>query len=82
MRVRIVYCRRCGYQDRALGLARDIVTFFDDVSVELVPGDNGVFDVFVNDELVHSRFQTRRFPDSEEILSEVGRRRAVLRGYR
>ena len=82
MRVRIVYCRRCGYQDRALELARDIITFFDDVSVELVPGDNGVFDVFVNDELVHSRFQTRRFPDSEEILSEVGRRRATLRGYK
>jgi selT/selW/selH-like putative selenoprotein len=82
MKVRIVYCRRCGYQDRALELARDIITFFDDVSVELVPGDNGVFDVFVNDELVHSRFQTRRFPDSEEILSEVGRRRATLRGYR
>ena len=82
MKVRIVYCRRCGYQDRALELARDIITFFDDVSVELVPGDNGVFDVFVNDELVHSRFQTRRFPDSEEILSEVGRRRATLRGYK
>ena len=82
MRVRIVYCRRGGYQDRALELARDIITFFDDVSVELVPGDNGVFDVFVNDELVHSRFQTRRFPDSEEILSEVGRRRATLRGYK
>ncbi|MCQ4449006.1 MAG: Rdx family protein [Sulfolobales archaeon] len=82
MRVRILYCRRCGYQDRALELARDIVTFFDDVSVELVPGNDGVFDVFVNDELVHSRFQTRRFPDSEEILSEVGRRRATLRGYK
>ena len=82
MRVRIVYCRRCGYQDRALDLARDIITFFDDVSVELVPGNNGVFDVFVNDELVHSRFQTRRFPDSEEILSEVGRRRSLLRDYK
>ncbi|MCG2888497.1 MAG: Rdx family protein [Sulfolobales archaeon] len=82
MRVRIVYCRRCGYQDRALELARDIITFFDDVWVELVPGDNGVFDVFVNGELVHSRFQTRRFFDSEEILSEVGRRRAALRGYK
>jgi selT/selW/selH selenoprotein domain len=69
MRVRTVYCRRCGYQGRALELARDIITFFDDVSVELVPGNNGVFDVFVDDELMHSRFQTRRFPDSEEILS-------------
>jgi selT/selW/selH-like putative selenoprotein len=73
VKVKIVFCRKCGYHERALELARDLVHFFDDVAVELVPGENGVFDVYVNGSLIFSRFQARRFPDSEEVLQEVGR---------
>ena len=75
MKLTIVFCRKCGYQDRAVELARDVLNFFDDVSVEIVPGDNGVFDVYLDGELIFSRHKERRFPLNEEVLSVIGKKR-------
>ena len=43
-----------------------------DVESELVRGDNGVFDVVVDGELIYSKHQTGRFPDPDEILAKLG----------
>jgi selT/selW/selH-like putative selenoprotein len=72
--VKIVYCRPCKYMDRALNLARDILSYFEEANVELIQGDKGIFDVYINDELVFSRYIQKRFPEHDEILKELGKR--------
>ncbi|TRM74509.1 hypothetical protein DJ532_12645 [Sulfolobus sp. A20-N-F8] len=60
--------------DRALDLAKDILSYFEEANVELVQGDRGIFDVYINDELVFSRYNQKRFPDHQEILQEISKR--------
>ncbi len=72
--VKIVYCRPCKYMDRALDLTRDILSYFEEANVELVQGDRGIFDVYVNDELIFSRYSQKRFPEHQEILQEISKR--------
>jgi selT/selW/selH-like putative selenoprotein len=40
---------------------------FDDARVELDRGSGGVFDVFVDGDLVYSKADTGRFPDKGEV---------------
>jgi selT/selW/selH-like putative selenoprotein len=54
MKVRILYCRPCGYRARAEALASELRTRFG-ATVETAPGKLGQFDVFVDDELVATR---------------------------
>ncbi|QKR00358.1 SelT/SelW/SelH family protein [Metallosphaera tengchongensis] len=75
--VKIVYCRPCGYLDRALDTAREILSYFEDVKVELEQGKNGIFDVYVDGELKLSRYQLKRFPEIQEILMEIGKKKQV-----
>ncbi|BAK54354.1 SelT/SelW/SelH family protein [Sulfurisphaera tokodaii] len=72
--VKIVYCRPCGYLDRAINLARDILAYFENVEVTLEQGKNGIFDVYLNGELIFSRYQEKRFPEHEEILKQIGKK--------
>jgi selT/selW/selH-like putative selenoprotein len=72
--VKMVYCRPCGYLDRALELARDLLQYFENIKVEIEQGKNGIFDVYLNDELIFSRYKEKRFPENMEILKEVGKR--------
>jgi selT/selW/selH-like putative selenoprotein len=72
--VKIVYCRPCGYLDRALELARDLLQYFENIKVEIEQGKNGIFDVYMNDELIFSRYKEKRFPENMEILKEAGKR--------
>ncbi|MBP1357161.1 MAG: SelT/SelW/SelH family protein [Sulfolobus sp.] len=72
--VKIVYCRPCKYIDRALNLARDILSYYEEADVELVQGDKGIFDVYISDELIFSRYIEKRFPESEEILKALSRK--------
>jgi|GEM_PF-307987 len=76
--VRIVYCRPCGYLDRALEMSREILSYFDDVKVELEQGKNGIFDVYVDGELKFSRYQLKRFPEIQEVLQEIGKKEVEL----
>jgi selT/selW/selH-like putative selenoprotein len=41
------------------------------VDAELVKGRGGVFDVEVDGVLIYSKFDTDRFPTSEEIVSQL-----------
>jgi len=40
-------------------------------SVELVPSDNGKFEVNVNDQLIFSKLQTHRHAETGEIISLI-----------
>ena len=44
------------------------------VEAELVKGDNGVFDVVADGELVFSKHAEGRFPDDEEIVRALSSR--------
>jgi selenoprotein W-related protein len=72
-RVEIVYCRRCRFVLRAGWLAQELLLTLGDVVGELalVPGDGGVFEVWVEGERVFSRADAGRFPESKELKQLV-----------
>jgi len=39
----------------------------------LIKGNNGIFDVAVDGEIVFSRYKAGRFPDDEEVLQLIRR---------
>lgn len=39
---------------------------------ELVAGGGGVFDVVADGQLVYSKHETGRFPEDDEVLSQLG----------
>jgi selenoprotein W-related protein len=41
------------------------------VEPQLVKGDDGVFDVVADGQMVFSKHQTGRFPDEEEVLEAL-----------
>ncbi|MBI2992629.1 MAG: SelT/SelW/SelH family protein [Gammaproteobacteria bacterium] len=67
--VRIVYCTQCRFILRAAWLAQELLmTFAEELGeVALVPGRDGIFEVRLNDELLFSRKNSGRFPESSEL---------------
>ena len=41
------------------------------VEATLVKGDNGIFDVVVDGVRIYSKDETGRFPEDEEVLSQL-----------
>ena len=72
-RVSIVYCTQCRFILRASWMAQELLmTFGRDLGeVALVPGEGGIFDVLVDEELVFSRSDKGRFPESKELKQMV-----------
>ncbi|MCH7708803.1 MAG: Rdx family protein [Myxococcales bacterium] len=55
---------------KATSLAAAIQAEFG-VDADLVQGESGVFDVTVDGRLIFSKDKTGRFPDDEEVLSQL-----------
>lgn len=68
-RVSILYCRQCRWLLRAAWLSQEILTTFSEEigEVALQPGTGGVLEVRVDGELVFSRKEKDRFPESKEL---------------
>jgi selenoprotein W-related protein len=68
-RLEIEYCRQCRWLLRAAWLAQELLTTFEKElgGVTLVPGTNGIFEVRLEGELLFSRRQHGRFPESKEV---------------
>jgi len=68
-RVEIVYCTQCRWLLRAAWMAQELLTTFDTElgEVALVPGTGGIFEVRLNEELLFSRKEAGRFPESKEL---------------
>jgi selenoprotein W-related protein len=72
-RVEIIYCTQCRWLLRAGWIAQELLTTFDTElgEVALVPGTGGAFEVRVDGELVWSRKEAGRFPESKELKQRV-----------
>ncbi len=68
-KIKIMYCVPCGYLPKAEEFKKALEE--KGAEVELVEGDRGVFDVWVNDKLVFSKHEQGRYPEIEEITSKL-----------
>jgi len=68
-RLEINYCTQCRWLLRAAWMAQEVLTTFETElgEVALVPGTGGVFDVRLDGELIYSRKEAGRFPESKEL---------------
>ncbi len=69
----IEYCTHCRWLLRAAWLAQELLTTFDSdiTSLSLVPGTGGIFEVRLNGEVIFSRKEQSRFPESKELKQLV-----------
>ncbi len=71
-RVRIRYCTQCRWLMRAQWLAGELLTTFPlELEVTLEPGVGGIFDVLLDDQLLFSRAERRRFPELKELKQKL-----------
>jgi selenoprotein W-related protein len=81
-KVRITYCLPCHYQAKALQDADALLKEFGSriERLELVPGEHGVYDVAVDDEIVYSIEREHRFPEVPDLIQRVHRKVPEARG--
>ncbi len=67
--IEIEYCTQCRWLLRAAWMAQELLfTFeYDIARVSLVPGTGGVFVVRLNGDVLFSRKEQGRFPESKEL---------------
>ncbi len=72
-RVVITFCSDCGYEAETLSLAGALLRTFGGQleGVQLVPWDEGTFEVLVEDDLVHSMARDGGFADHERVKQAV-----------
>jgi selenoprotein W-related protein len=75
----IEYCLECCETLRALNDAQEILMQYEDriSQLTLVPGENGMFEVAVGENLVFSKHHLGRHPEEGELVRLVG---AALKG--
>ncbi|MDW8084064.1 MAG: Rdx family protein [Candidatus Caldarchaeum sp.] len=76
MNVKIRYCVPCGHLPQAMDMAKGLLSRYGqklnkNFSVTLDTTDSGIFEVYIDDQLVFSRHQQRRFPTQDEIVEMI-----------
>ena len=79
VKVKITYCAECGYERQTLDLAKALMLEFGTRlgSIELIPWDDGTFEVSVAGQLVHSMVHDGGFPEHATIAQAVRRQLAA-----
>lgn len=78
VKVTIAYCAECGYDQQAIELAAALLRECPDclLGVELVPWQEGSFEVTVAGDLVHSMYRDGGFPEPRGVVAAVRSRAA------
>ena len=74
MNINILYCVQWNYEPQALSLRDELYEAFRNytgVSIEIVPGARGSFEVIVDKVMVFSKLDLDRFPNSGEIVNLI-----------
>jgi len=73
VKVEIEYCTQCNWLLRAAWMAQELLTTFasDITSLTLVPGTGGIFEVRLNGNVIFSRKEFGRFPESKELKQMI-----------
>jgi selenoprotein W-related protein len=68
-RIEIEYCTQCRWLLRAAWMAQELLTTFEKEvgEIALIPGTDAVFEVRLDREVIFSRKQQGRFPESKEL---------------
>ena len=72
MKVDIYYCAAWNFKPQAVSLAVEIQKT-PGMSVQLIPGSNGIFDVIVDMQRWFSKAESGRFPEPGEITVKLKR---------
>ena len=72
-RISITYCPRCRWLLRAAWMAQELLVTFERElgEVALRPGDEGVYEVRLGDEMIWSRAVEGRFPEPKELKQRI-----------
>jgi selenoprotein W-related protein len=72
-RVAICYCTQCNWLLRAGWMAQELLSTFADSLGEaaLVPGSGGIFEIWVDDNLVWERTRDGGFPEPKELKQRI-----------
>lgn len=64
-KVTIIYCTQCRWLLRSSWIAQELLTTFQDeiISLTLQPSTGGVFEIYVNEDLLWSRREKGGFPE-------------------
>jgi selT/selW/selH-like putative selenoprotein len=76
VKVSITYCAECGYEPQTLALTSALMHAFGHElsTIEIIPWQDGAFDVVVNGDLVHSMYRDGGFPEDETVIAAVRER--------
>ena len=68
-RIKIVYCTKCGWLPRSTWMAQELLNSFSGEVEELAlsPGTNGIFQIFVNEDIVWDRKVENGFPEIKKL---------------
>lgn len=71
--ITIHYCALCQWQLRSVWMAQEILaTFSEDITaVSLKPGSGGVFEIWVDEQLIWERKRDGGFPDIQQLKQGV-----------
>ena len=72
-RITITYCPRCRWLLRAAWMAQELLVTFERElgEVALRPGDEGVYEIRLDDTLIWSRAHEGRFPEPKELKQRI-----------
>ena len=70
MKVEIYHCDSSGYRSKAAEIATELSKEFA-IKAEIVKGETGSFDVYLNGELIFSKSVEGRFPKTGEIPQKI-----------